>query len=133
MKLSLLSESMFDDVARLFGPIANRIAVEPQDDTNCLVAYRLHHGTRVMGYWAISLNGHFLGLVSRKSQNWVGVSWDTSFATRHTLGPDFVQLMTTENRAYLEDMLKQLARNIARAMSARNAEVVRLPIDPAKL
>jgi hypothetical protein len=137
MRLSLLSESVFDvfgqDPARNF-----YIAAEQQDDTNCLVAYRLTMGgqrRRISCVWAVSLNGQRLGMLTRHSQNWVGVNWQTTFATRYeaNLEPGFKQIMTAENRAYLESMMKKLGNEISRAMTERRAEVVRLPIDPTKL
>jgi hypothetical protein len=92
------------------------------------------HG-KVFAMWVVSLNGQYLGAIVKKSSKWGGVSWETSFATKYSkdVGTNFKQIMTVQNRQYLDDMLKKLSREIARALSARQADVVRLPIDPTKL
>lgn len=132
MKLSLLSESVFD---AWNNPNGMHIRSEPQDDTNYMVAYRLYNGTRAFNGWTVSLNGQRLGMIIKKSTNWVGESWDTGFATKYEkdLEPGFVQIMTAKNRVYLEKMMDKLARDISWAITARQADVVSLPIDPAML
>jgi hypothetical protein len=135
MRLSSLSlsESIFD----VWGPAASaslHIKSEPQDDTNCLVAYRLYIHGKVFAAWVVSLNGQHLGTISRFPSRF-GVRWETNFATKYDkdVKPGFVQIMTAQNRKYLEDMLKKMTHEIEGALSARRADVVRLPIDPAKI
>lgn len=127
-----MSESVFDVWNN---PDGLHIRAEPQDDTNCLVAYRLYIGRLVFYGWAVSLNGQRLGVITQSSKNWVGKNWETSFATKYekNLEPGFVQIMTAQNRSYLEGMMKKLSYEIGRAMTARQADVVRLPIDPKML
>ncbi len=135
MKLAILSESVFDH----FGPDGfAAITSDPQDDTNCLVAYRLRMGGKASNVWIVSLNGQYLGSVSSRNSKWVHDNWEVSFATRYSKDiierdPGFKQIMTAENRQYLTDMLKRLTNEIKRAKSGRSAEVVLLPIDPEKL
>jgi hypothetical protein len=128
----MLSESVFDAWGN---QNSIHILAEPQDDTNCLAAYRLHIGNRVFYGWAVSLNGQRLGMILQTSKNWVGKDWKISFATKYEkdLEPGFVQIMTAKNRSYLESMMKKLSHEIGRAMTARQADVVRLPIDPKML
>jgi hypothetical protein len=92
------------------------------------------HG-KVFAAWVVSLNGQYLGTISKFSSKFGGVRWETGFATKYSkdVKPGFVQIMTAQNRKYLEDMLKKLTHEIERALSARRADAVRLPIDPTKI
>jgi hypothetical protein len=92
------------------------------------------HG-KVFPVWVVSLNGQYLGIINRQSSKFGGVNWESTFATKYSkdVGPNFVQIMTVENRKYLESMLNKMGHEIAQAISARHADIVRLPIDPTKL
>ena len=130
MKLRILSEDVFTYWTRG----GTSIRAEPQDDTNCLVAYRIFINNRASSMWAVSLNGQRLGMLVKMDTRFKHDNWQVSFATRYDKDKedDFVQIMTAENRAYLTDAMKRLSAQINQAVTARQAFAV-FPIDPAKI
>ena len=130
MKLSLLAESV-----DIFNHTPFSLRAELQDDTNRLVAYRLYINGKATYVWPVSLNGQRLGIIIREDSKWIHDNWKIEFATKYDrdLEAGFQQIMTGENRAYLTEMMKRLSLNIRRAISARQANVVVLPIDHTKL
>lgn len=98
------------------------------DDTNQLVAYRVRMRGHIQNIWIVNLNGQALCHISKRDSRWVHDNWDWTYFYK-----DVQTVMTAENRKYLDGMLKKLIYAIKDAVTARNADVVALPIDPAQL
>lgn len=125
MKLTALFEAVVPPnlsyVYRVVGP--------DQDDTNQLVAYRARSNIgppRVQYVWIVNLRGQALCYITRRDSKWVHDNWDWTYFDR-----DVQTIMTRNNRQYLDGMIKRLIYSIKDAISAKAAEVVTQPIDPA--
>jgi hypothetical protein len=124
MKLNQLSEQNL-------GPLSGSIfktSGQHVDDTNSLVAYRMRMNGRVNYLWIINVRGQVLASISKRDSKWVHDNWDFTY-----FGRDQQNIMTRDNRKYLDSMIRQLTSEIKKAISEKRADVVVLPIDPSKL
>jgi len=112
--------------------LSHILRADPIDSTDRLVAYRFYIAGHATPTWAVDLNGQHLANIAKDDTQWVHDNWSWTYRTRysHNLPPDFQQVMTKENRKYLDSMLNQLTHAIKRAITARTADTVVLQIDP---
>ena len=128
MKLRQIYEGVHSQLSHI-------IRADPVDSTDQLVAYRFFITGHATSTWGVDLNGQHLANVVKKDTQWVHDDWSWTYRTKygHGLPPDFQQVMTKENRKYLDSMLSQLIHAIRRAITARTADAVVLQIDPAHI
>lgn len=123
MKLSNLHEQVMPPDWDMFTILGQHV-----DDTNQLAAYRLKMQGRSGSMWVVNLRGQALCVISKRDSRWVHDNWDWTYFYKPVQ-----TVMTANNRKYLDSMMRKLTYEIKDAVSAKRADVVVMPLDPAQL
>lgn len=104
------------------------------DSTNQLVAVRKRFNFAT-NMWTVYLDGQPLGMLAKMDTKWKHDNWDWTYFTRYdqNLEPGFVQIMTKNNRAYLDKCMQLLSREVKQAISEKRADIVTMPVDPSQI
>jgi len=92
------------------------------DAPGYLIAYRMLIGGRRSGYWIVNYNDQMVGTINIKGTKWKHEQ------INHTYNyPN--KVMNKDNRRYLDSKMHDLGREIRKAISARNADIVKIKVD----